>query len=184
MRLALFGGSFDPIHFGHLSAAKRAKEALGLDLVIFIPSGKSPHKTLTAPPEARLEMVKIAVSGIPGFTVSDFETKKKTKCYSYETVAEFKKRCPGDELFFIIGDDEYTSFFSWYKPHELLSMCRFAVLTRHGAEIKEPFIGIEMPPVKISSTLIRERAASGEDISSFLPAGAARYIEKHKLYTK
>ena len=76
MKSGLFGGSFDPVHSGHLAAAKRAIEALGLDRVIFIPSGVSPHKTLTASPEARLEMVKLAVSGIDGFSVSDFETKK------------------------------------------------------------------------------------------------------------
>lgn len=184
MKSGLFGGSFDPVHSGHLAAAKRAKEALGLDRVIFIPSGVSPHKTLTASPEARLEMVKLAVSGIDGFSVSDFETKKKTKCYSYQTVAEFKKLYPDDELYFIIGDDEYSSFFSWYKPNELLSMCRFAVLTRHGAKIKEPFIGISMPPVKISSTMIRERAASRLDLSGLVPPGAAEYIKKNKLYTK
>lgn len=183
MKSGLFGGSFDPVHSGHLAAAKRAKEALGLDRVIFIPSGVSPHKTLTASPEARLEMVKLAVSGIDGFLVSDFETKKRPKCYSYQTVAEFKKLYP-DVIYFTSDDDEYSSFFSWYKPNELLSMCRFAVLTRHGAKIKEPFIGISMPPVKISSTMIRERAASRLDLSGLVPPGAAEYIKKNKLYTK
>lgn len=184
MKLGIFGGSFDPIHLGHISAAKRAKEALCLDRVIFIPSGQSPHKTLNASPVDRYEMVRLAVMNIPGFSVSDFETKKKTKCYSYETVTEFKKLYPYDEIYFIIGDDEYASFFSWYKPDELLSMCRFAVLTRHGAEVKAPFIGISMPPVKISSTEIREKAALGEDISHLLPDAASDYIKTHKLYTK
>ena len=184
MKTGLFGGSFDPVHLGHLAAAKRAKEALFLDRVIFIPSGQSPHKTLSASPTDRFNMVSLATGGIPGFFVSDFETKKKTKCYSYETVAEFKRLYPSDELYFIIGDDEYSSFFSWYRPYELLSMCRFAVLTRHGAKIKEPFTGIKMPPVKISSTEIREKISRGEDVSALLPDAANDYIKTHKLYTK
>ena len=135
-RIALFGGSFDPIHKGHVEIAKTAISRLSLDEVIFIPSGISPHKAgLTASNEDRYNMVCLALEGEEKLSVSNFEIKKETKCYSFETVEEFKKRYPYDELYFIIGDDQYEKFTTWYKWEELLSKCHFVVFTRDGGEI-------------------------------------------------
>lgn len=184
MKTGLFGGSFDPIHKGHLSAAETARKKLGLDRVIFIPSGVSPHKSLSASALHRFYMTGLAVSDKPYFSVSDFETKKETKCYSVETVEYFKSLYPDDELYFIIGDDEYSSFDKWYKYEELLSMCRFAVVTRNGGDIRLPFIGVPMDKVLISSSMIRELLKSGKDISPYVPASLNEYIKKHGLYKK
>ncbi len=182
MKIGLFGGSFDPIHKGHIAVAAAAAEKAELSHVILLPSGKSPHKTLFASPTERYEMTNRAVSGNPLFSVSDFETKKKTKCYSFETVTEFKKLYPSDELYFIIGDDEYASFNKWYRFEELLTLCRFLVLTRHGERVLPPFIGLSMPPVPISSGMIRERIAMGLSVEELLPDGVSDYIKQHKLY--
>lgn len=182
MKTGLFGGSFDPIHLGHIEAARAAMTAAGLDRVIFLPSGRSPHKNLCASPFDRFNMTKEAVGDIPGFIVSDFETKKETKCYSAETVKEFKKLYPDDELYFIIGDDEYASFDKWYKADELIKMCRFLVITRHGEDIRPPFIGVNMPKIPISSSMIREVLKNGGDITPYVNKSTARYIQKNKLY--
>ncbi len=184
MRTGLFGGSFDPIHNGHISAAKAALSSLSLDRVIFIPSGVSPHKTLTASSWERYEMVRLAVADLPHFLVSDFETKKKTKCYSIETVSAFKTLYPYDELFFIIGDDEYRSFDKWYMPDKLLAMCRFPVVTRHGDEVKPPFIAVSMPPVEVSSSTIRHKLFLDEPVTGLLPDAVYEYIKTNRLYKK
>lgn len=166
-KIALFGGSFDPIHKGHIEIAKEAVKALCLDEVIFIPSGISPHKAgLTASNEDRYNMVCLALENEEKLSVSDFEIKKETKCYSFETVKEFKKLYPSCELYFIIGDDQYEKFTTWYKWEELLKMCRFVVFTRGGAEIKPPFTEIKIPPIGISSTEIREKIKNGEDVGA------------------
>lgn len=184
MRTGLFGGSFDPIHNGHIAAAKAALSSLSLDRVIFIPGGVSPHKTLTASALARYEMVKLAVADLPRFLVSDYETKKRTKCYSVETVAGFQTIYPDDELFFIIGDDEYRSFDKWYMPDKLLAMCRFAVVTRRGDAVNPPFIAVSMPPVEVSSSTIRHKLFLNEPVTGLLPNTVYEYIKTNRLYKK
>ena len=182
-RIALFGGSFDPIHKGHIEIAKTAISRLCLDEVILIPSGVSPHKEgLSASNDDRYNMVCLATEGIDKLSVSDFEIKKATKCYSFETVEEFKKRYPEDELYFIIGDDQYEKFTSWYKWEELLSMCRFVVFARYGREIKPPFVEMKIPPIEISSTCIREKIRNGEDVSGAVCEKVFSYINEKGLY--
>ncbi|MBQ2941790.1 MAG: nicotinate-nucleotide adenylyltransferase [Clostridia bacterium] len=182
-KIALFGGSFDPIHKGHIEIAKEAVKALCLDEVIFIPSGISPHKAgLTASNEDRYNMVCLALENEEKLSVSDFEIKKETKCYSFETVKEFKKLYPSCELYFIIGDDQYEKFTTWYKWEELLKMCRFVVFTRGGAEIKPPFTEIKIPPIGISSTEIREKIKNGEDVGAKVNEKVLSYIKEKGLY--
>ncbi len=182
-RIALFGGSFDPVHKGHVEIAKTAILKEGLDEVIFIPSGISPHKAgLTASNEDRYNMVCLAIEGEEKLSVSDFEIKKETKCFSFETLAEFKKRYPSDELYFIIGDDQYEKFTSWYKWEELIKMCRFLVFTRGGGEIKPPFREIKIPPIEISSTEIRGKIKNGEDVSTKVSDKVLAYIKEKGLY--
>ena len=182
-RIALFGGSFDPIHKAHIEIAKTALREIKFDEIIFIPSGISPHKAgLTASNEDRFNMVSLAIKGEEKLSVSDFEIKKETKCYSYETVKEFKKCYPDDELYFIIGDDQYEKFTSWFKWEELLSMCKFLVFTRGGSEIKPPFTEMKIPPIDISSSDIRMRLENGLDISAFVPGDVSSYIKEKGLY--
>lgn len=182
MKIGLYGGSFDPIHNGHIAVAQAAAKEKALSEVIFIPSGQSPHKSLCVPPVMRYEMAKLAIKGNPLFSVSDFETKKQTKCYSFETVTEFKKRYPSDELFFIIGDDEYAMFDTWYRAEELKKMCTFLVITRNGEKILPPFCGVKMPPVPISSRDIRTRIKNGDDTDGLIAPSVAEYIKRHGLY--
>ena len=182
-RIALFGGSFDPVHKGHIEIAKTAISRLCLDEVILIPSGVSPHKEgLSASNEDRYNMVCLALENEEKLSVSDFEIKKETKCYSFETVEEFKKRYPKDELYFIIGDDQYEKFTTWYKWEELIKMCRFVVFTRHGGKIEPPFTEIKIPPIDISSTQIRENIKNGEDVSALVSEKVLSYIKEKGLY--
>ncbi len=182
-KIALFGGSFDPIHKGHIEIAKIAMEKEELDEVIFIPSGKSPHKEeLESSPEERFLMTCLATEGIEGFSVSDFEIKKETKCYTFETVTAFKEFYPGDELYFIMGDDQYKVFSSWYKSKELLELCKFIVFTREGENILPPFLGINIEPILISSSEIREKIKKGESVKDFLCEKTEKYIRDKKLY--
>ncbi len=182
-KIALFGGSFDPIHKGHIEIAKIAMEKEGLDQVIFIPSGKSPHKEgLEASCEDRLSMTYLATEDIKGFSVSDFEIKKETRCYTFETITAFKEFYPGDELYFIIGDDQYKVFSSWHKYKELLDLCKFIVFTREGENILPPFLGINIKPILISSSGIREKIKKGESVKELLPEKTEKYIRDKKLY--
>ncbi len=182
-KIALFGGSFDPIHLGHIKIARLAMEKTGLDEVIFIPSGKSPHKdSLAASEHDRLLMTRLATEGIEGFSVSDFEIKKEGKSYSFETVKAFRKMYPDDELYFIMGDDQYKVFSSWYKSDELLTLCKFIVFTREGENIMPPFLGIRIEPILISSSEIRGKIKSGEALDGLLPERVIDYISENKLY--
>ncbi|MDP4133690.1 MAG: nicotinate-nucleotide adenylyltransferase [Bacillota bacterium] len=182
-KIGLYGGSFDPIHKGHIKAALTALNKAGLDKIIFLPSGISPHKaSLKGDKYHRYNMVKIGIQDEKNFLISDYETKKTRRCFSYETVIEFKKFYSNDELYFVIGDDEYESFNTWYKSNELLELCKFLVITRSGVEINPPFIGICMEPCDISSTEIRQGIKENRDVSDMLPFGVYEYILKHNLY--
>ncbi len=182
-RIALFGGSFDPIHNAHIEIAKRALTGMDFDEIIFIPSGVSPHKdSLVTSGIHRYNMVKAAISEEERFSVSDFEIKKETKCYSFETLEEFKKRYPEDELYFIMGDDQYEKFTTWYKWEELLTMCKFLVFTRGGSKIEPPFAEMKIPPIEISSSDIRERLKYGLCAASFVPESVLSYIKEKGLY--
>ncbi len=183
MKIGIFGGSFDPIHKGHLKIADEALRLASLDKIIFVPSGISPHKEkLNASALDRFNMVCEVVSDNPFFFVSDYEIKKKTRSYTYETITEFKKLYPDDEFFFIMGDDEYLFFPNWYEKDKLLTMCTFLVFTRKGLQIKPPFIKIETPPLEVSSSNIRALVSEDKDISPFVHELTASYIKQHKLY--
>jgi nicotinate-nucleotide adenylyltransferase len=134
-RLGLLGGSFNPIHNGHLTIASLVREKLQLDRVVFIPTGDPPHKRngSLAPAPARLEMVRLAIAGSPYFEVSDIEVKRTGKSYSIDTVRELQNRySPSTGLFFIIGLDAFLDFPDWKEPRALLNACRFVVVPRPG----------------------------------------------------
>ena len=138
MKIALFGGAFDPIHYGHMSLAESAYEKFKLDRVIFVPSGKPPHKCpASAHKIHRLEMVKLAIRDNPHFTVSDYELKKSGKSYTYQTIEYFKQKYPGDELFFLMGIDLFLTFNTWEKSRQLLDMCKFLVGIRPGVNVTD-----------------------------------------------
>lgn len=133
MRIGLLGGTFNPIHYGHLYIAEAVQKKLGLDRILFIPSGKPPHKKQEIPPpEHRLEMTRLALLSHPNFDLSDIEVRRPGKSYSVETVAALKRLYPNDQLFFIIGTDAFLDLPSWREPERLLSLCDFVVVSRPG----------------------------------------------------
>lgn len=134
-RLGLLGGSFNPIHHGHLGIARQALEKLQLDRMLFIPTGDPPHKRdgSLAPAKDRYEMVRLAIADTPAFAISDIEVKRTGKSYSIDTVRELQRQYgPSTELFFLIGLDAFLDFPSWREPQALLKACRFVVISRPG----------------------------------------------------
>ena len=135
MRLGLFGGSFNPIHNGHLSIARQTHDKLQLDHILFIPTGDPPHKQdgALAPAKDRYEMVRLAIADNPAFSLSDVEVTRTGKSYSIDTVRELQRQYGAStDLFFLIGLDAFLAFTSWREPQTLLKACRFVVISRPG----------------------------------------------------
>ncbi len=133
VRTGIFGGTFNPVHFGHLRAAEEVREAAGLDRIIFIPSGTPPLKTRDiAPAAARLEMVRSAIRGNPQFEVLDLECRSRRKSYTVSTLQKLAQLYPADRLFFLLGIDAFLDIPNWYRPDLLLALTDFLVLSRPG----------------------------------------------------
>lgn len=135
MHLGVFGGSFNPIHLGHLAIARQTRERLGFDRILFIPTGDPPHKHSRdlAPARDRFEMVRLALAGTPEFDVSDIELRRQGKSYTIDTVRDLARQGPPDlRLSFLIGLDAFKDLPSWREPEALLSLCSFVVLSRPG----------------------------------------------------
>lgn len=195
-KIGLFGGTFDPIHMGHIALAKRVLEQFELDSIIFIPAGNPPHKsakTITDK-QHRYNMVKLATENEPSFLVSDFEILSSQPNYSYITISHFKQQYAGDEIFFIVGGDSFRDFPDWKNYKTLLSLCTFIVVPRPEiapSQYFEKFSGDETPPrvffienfsFPVSSTNIRKSLQKGMDVSLQLPPFVAEYIKTNKLY--
>lgn len=169
-RIGLFGGTFNPIHFGHLDVAENVLEKLRLDQVLFIPAGDPPHKAEEKMPSAehRLEMTRLALIGRPRFDLSDLEIRRSGKSYSIQTVSELKKRHPQDPLFFIIGMDAFFYLPTWKEAERLLTLCHFVVVSRPGASFsKVPRFG----PLKGVDSEQLEKLDRGEIDLYQLPTG-------------
>ncbi|MDH5640738.1 MAG: nicotinate-nucleotide adenylyltransferase [Nitrospira sp.] len=146
LKLGLFGGSFNPIHNGHLTIARMACDRLRLDRVLFIPAGDPPHKRdgSLAPAENRYEMVRLAIAGIPTFDLSDMEIRRTGKSYTIDTIRTLRQQYgPATELFFLIGLDAFLDFHNWKSPAELLQTCRFVIVPRPG----QSFLSLENMPL-------------------------------------
>ena len=197
MKLGICGGTFDPIHMGHLLIAEAAREQLGLDRVLFIPNGNPPHKrdAVIAPAAHRMEIVRLAVADNPYFVPDDREIKGHV-AYAVDTLTQLKHENPGDGFVYIIGGDTLTELSTWRRFSELFRLCRFAVYPREGftrEDIKAQAKGLHGqygleydllagPRFDLSSTDLRERIARGASLRYLLPDNVARYIEKHGLY--
>ncbi len=184
-RIALFGGTFDPVHEGHLEIARRAHEALDLDEVLFLPCHVSPHKTgrRTAPPEDRLEMVRLAVAGLLWATVDDHDLRGPQPAYSYLTAEEMSRRFPGARLFWLMGADQWRALPHWKEPDRLAELVEFIVCSRDGAPAprhgwRAHFLAGEHPA---SATAIREALAAGKE-AHWLPPEVADHILRRGLY--
>lgn len=186
-KIGIMGGTFNPIHKGHINIAQAAKSEYHLDKVIFLTSGNPPHKQGEAILDAKIRhiMVKRAILGIEGFEASDYEVNRTEYSYSVNTLRHFKEIMPDDELFFIIGGDSLRDFHKWYKPEEILKLCTLLVYGRSGGEFKSDFAKpIHGERFDISSTDIREKLENDEDVSGFVPDNALEFINKYNLYRK
>ncbi len=198
-RIGIMGGTFDPVHYGHLVAAEVARAELDLDKVIFIPAGRPPHKQqqIITGSEHRYLMTVLATSSNPNFEVSRIEVDKDELAYTIDTVKDMRRTYGEDAtIYFITGADAVLELLTWYKIQELLTLCRFIAVTRPGfdkrdleqkiGEIASKYNGeiicIEVPLLAISSTDIRERSRSGKPIKYLLPEAVEEYIEKNGLY--
>jgi nicotinate-nucleotide adenylyltransferase len=190
-KVGIFGGTFDPIHMGHLITAQSVKELRNLEKIIFIPAFISPHKSdaKTSSAKDRLNMIKLAVEGIPFFDYSDMEVKKGGISYSVDTLRELKKQYT--ELEFIIGYDNIFTFHTWKEPDEILKLAKIIVLKRrssHPPEFEDMYyhqaIFVETRGIEISATNIRERVRNGLPINFLVPPDVMEYIYKQKLYVE
>lgn len=199
-RVGILGGTFDPVHNGHLAVARAAKERLVLDKVFLVPAFAPPHKgDAKAPGRDRLAMVRLAVADEPGLCADDVELSRGGVSYSIDTVRAFRERLgPEARLWWIIGADTTPELATWKDVRELARLCTFAPVTRPGwtldaletlrgvmddvsiAAMREHLISIE--GVDVSSSEIRERVASGESVDALVPPAVARYIREHRLY--
>nr|WP_296863952.1 nicotinate-nucleotide adenylyltransferase [Thermosyntropha sp.] len=197
-RIGIMGGTFDPIHFGHLVAAEWVRFEFALDKVIFVPAGNPPHKAgreITGA-EHRYRMVEMAIKDNPYFDVSPVEKERGGKSYTIDTIAYFKSVYNGAEIFFIMGADSLLTFNTWKNIDQLIDMCRFVVVTRPGYVIepdfweksglppiaKEKIKFIEIPGMDISSSEIRKRIKQNKPIKYLLPRELEEYIYEHRLY--
>ena len=190
-KVGIFGGTFDPIHLGHLITAQSVKELRNLEKIIFIPAFISPHKSdaKTSSPEDRLNMIKLAVDGIPFFDYSDIEVKKGGVSYSIDTLRELKKHY--SELELLIGYDNIFSFHTWKEPDEILNLAKIIVLKRkssHPPQFEDKYyhqaVFVQTRGIEISATDIRERVRNGLPINFLVPPAVIKYIYEHKLYVE
>jgi nicotinate-nucleotide adenylyltransferase len=170
MRIALLGGTFNPVHYGHLVIAETARDSLRLDRVVFVPAGLPPHKK--APKTSarrRLAMLRLAVRGNRAFTVSDWEIRQKRVVYAYETLEHFRKVWPRAALYFILGSDSLKNLPRWRESRRLGRMCRFVALPRIDA---------------FASSDVRRRVSLRQSIRYRVPAQVERYILARRLYRR
>ena len=187
MRLGLLGGTFDPIHLGHLRAAETAREGLGLEQVTFVPAHVPPHRQSISSALDRYAMVSLATQGHPLFAPSDIEVRRDGPSYTVDTVRALRAARPDDTLVLVLGSDAYAELETWHQPEAILEACEIAVLARPGeatpsAAARGRVHHLEGPVLPISSTVIRRRVAEGCSIRYLVPDGVADYIEKRRLY--
>lgn len=192
MKIALFGGCFNPIHYGHLILAETAREYFNLERIIFIPTGNPPHKVYDlAPAKDRYQMVKLAIRNNQYFFISAFELKNKGKSYTYKTINSFKQKYSKDELFFLVGSDILYEIDTWEKGMKILDLCCLLVGLRPGFSMEKIAPGIlrkvsifDFPGFPISAKELREYIRQGKSVKYSLPESVENYIYQKKLYAK
>jgi nicotinate-nucleotide adenylyltransferase len=192
VKLGLMGGTFDPIHLGHLRAAENAREALGLDRVMFVPAAQPPHRPgPVASPLDRFAMTALATSDHGPFQASDVELLRTGPSYTVDTIADFLAKRPSS-LCLIVGSDTFVEMTGWKDAARIFASCQVAVVARPGEEgtaPKAPFpeaIGVSLvpgPTLDISATAVRARVREGRSIRYLVPDGVADYIAKRRLYS-
>ncbi|MFH1622697.1 MAG: nicotinate-nucleotide adenylyltransferase [Candidatus Omnitrophota bacterium] len=187
MRIGIFGGTFNPIHFGHLVLAEQAYEKLNLDKVIFIPSYFPPHKDVPNIVSAthRYKMVSLAIQGNPRFKISDIEIKRKGRSFLIDTLRQLSKIYPKSELYFISGSDVSNQISKWNSIEEIFSLAKFVLAKRPGYRLKRYNRGISVISITeldISSSLVRRKIKLGQSIHYLMPLRVIKYIKEKRLY--
>lgn len=194
MRIGILGGTFDPIHCGHLIAAEEARRAQRLDRVLFIPANRSPLKPdAWATTAQRVAMVQLAIEGNAAFALSMVDVERPPPSYAVDTVALLQDCCPNDEFVFLMGADQLADLPQWRAPEKLLEAVPVVALTRPGAASADALQALspaararitvqEIPVIDISASAIRERVAAGQTIRGLAPGPVVDYIKEHGLY--
>lgn len=200
MKTGILGGTFDPVHIGHLKVAEEVKKRLGLQNVIFVPAGQpwmKSNKTIT-PVEQRVEMVRLAIAGHPDFELSLSEVNRPGSTYTVQTIREFRRKFgEGAEIYFIIGRDGLWRLPQWRSVGQLIKLCRIAVVPRPGFSLPDmdamekqvpglsgSVVLLDKPEIDVSATEIRRRVAQGVPWKTMVPAPVAEYIKEHGLYVR
>ena len=200
MRIGLFGGTFDPIHLGHLILAEIVLEQMNLDTIWFLPSGSPPHKLKNeiTPPRSRAEMVEFAIAGDKRFSMNPMEFEREGPTYSFETLELLRENHPEDEFFFIIGADSLEDFPGWKKPERIVELATVVAVNRgHQSdeemermksalpdEIASRVEIVSMPAIDLSSTEIRKRVKQQKSIRYMVPHAVDAYIKNQNLYSE
>ena len=200
LRIGIFGGTFAPVHNGHVEAAKAFMEQMKLDYLYIMPACLPPHKQIDSSddPIYRLKMCELAFSGIDGVLISDLEIKRGGKSYTYDTLVELSR--PDARLFFMCGTDMVLTFDTWYRAEDLFKLCYPVYVRRENDPIMTQrivekingyyqkygvmFRRIITEPITLSSTQIRNKVAAGEDISAYVPSEVEKFIKENGLYRK
>jgi nicotinate-nucleotide adenylyltransferase len=198
MKLGIFGGTFDPVHLGHLVLAETVREESGLDELWFMPARVPPHKQSEeiSSPKARMEMLELAIAGHARFRVSDLELRRDGPSYTVETLRGLREQRPNDELHVVIGGDSLADLPTWKEPEEILKLARViavnrgreeltlaATLDHFGETAAERIQLVQMPAIDISATELRERVRTGKSIRYQVPRSVELYIQQHGLYS-
>ena len=189
MKIGIYGGSFDPVHIGHVLVARTAVEELGLERIFFIPAAQSPFKlgAQFAPAAARLQFLRLALAGYSDCEVDDQELRRGGVSYSVDTLRDYRRRFPDAKLFYLIGADNVAKLNEWREPAELARLAEFVVVPRPGgtaANFPTPFRGRTLGgfPIGISSSQIRARLQTGLPIDPLVPTAVNEAIKNSGLY--
>ena len=188
MKIGILGGTFNPIHIGHLILAQECRNCFDLDKVIFVPTAQSPLKdeVENVSPEDRLKMVELAIDSNEQFEVSDYEIKKGGISYSIDTIRHFKETHKDSEIFFISGADSAVDLSKWKDVDGILELCTFVIATRPGweekSEYEDKILRIVIPYIDVSSTFVRERIKIKDPVRYFVSDKVLDYIKKQKFY--
>ncbi|TXT22925.1 MAG: nicotinate-nucleotide adenylyltransferase [Planctomycetota bacterium] len=197
-RLGIYGGSFDPVHLGHLLLAETCRETCDLDRVLFLPCGQSPHKPngAVASGNQRAEMLEFAVAGDPRFGVCRIELERSGPSFTVETLRQLRVEQPDSELFFLMGADSLSDLPLWREPYAILELATIVAVNRGqrpppdlatlearlGSTVRERVRLVTMPAIELSATEIRERARTGRSLRFRVPRAVEEYIRQHGLY--
>jgi nicotinate-nucleotide adenylyltransferase len=198
MKTGVLGGTFDPVHNGHIMIACESMKQLGLGEVLFVPTAQTPLKENVpiTPVEHRVRMVQLAIDGIPGFRLSTIDIDRDGTSYTIDTLEMLKEELgEGTELYFIIGQDNLETLHRWREPEKLVRLCRLVAYRRPGPTLADPaaiektipglsgrLIVLDEPEMDISATGIRERIAGGQEITGLVPGPVEEYIRDRGLY--